>query len=481
MTTSVAQTTQPAKRAALIFVPGISRSWGEHSLRELTDDLMVSLNHLSIGLAFTATAAEPIRYGSGSRPRSAQVITISRSAADDADAKATPVLDLYEMEYFNALAAEQERKPLVWRAVLVFWAFLLGAVRLYEILLPDHGAKPWSQRGQIVLASFVLCLYAILLIALVVQLVEIAVEAVATARSLADTGAAAGASPTTPAQPTPRAATAPDSDPTSLSRVGEVLLAAATAVWDSTVAAVLRTVSLLGVLLWLVLPPRAKLKEAIINSATDYLAVDHYLRTGAGAPRMTGDLVGLLDAVRDDPQRDYRRVDLVSYSLGSILAFNAMFPYGAPPPAGSPVSNIKSLVTIGCPFDTVRLVRPDYFKGRDWLPGVPEVWLNVYMPNDILGSNFSDDGADPQPVARVMRRALGIRDGAKAAARQPPQPKNLAYYPGGSPRGGLVDALLLNGFRVHGQYWDPGEAGEHSCFDIVAEHLYRGDPVLQSE
>lgn len=62
--------------------------------------------------------------------------------------------------------------------------------------------------------------------------------------------------------------------------------------------------------------------------------------------------------------------------MGSILAFNAVFPAGAVDPEG-PIREVETLVTIGSPFDAVRLVKPRYFKGRSWLPDHPARWLNV--------------------------------------------------------------------------------------------------------
>jgi hypothetical protein len=127
-------------------------------------------------------------------------------------------------------------------------------------------------------------------------------------------------------------------------------------------------------------------------------------------------------------------------------------------------------VTIGCPFDLVRAVRPDYFTGRRQLVGAPKQWLNVYTPNDILGSNFRNDDLAEQPEPEVIANAIG----AGPSGDDPPlQPVNLAYHPGGVPPGsGFLDILVFSGFRAHAQYWDAGTSGEETCFDEIITRLY---------
>ena len=79
-----------------------------------------------------------------------------------------------------------------------------------------------------------------------------------------------------------------------------------------------RTISLVGALVWLLLPPRSKLKDFVTNTATDYLSADYYLRSGTGAGRIQGELLSLVDALRDDPRYADRRIYLVAYSFGSV-------------------------------------------------------------------------------------------------------------------------------------------------------------------
>jgi hypothetical protein len=40
--------------------------------------------------------------------------------------------------------------------------------------------------------------------------------------------------------------------------------------------------------------------------------------------------------------------------------------------------------------------------------------------------------------------------------------------------------VVLNGFRVHGSYWDSAATGEHSCFVPLVERLYAEDLILSN-
>jgi hypothetical protein len=333
-------------RNALVFVPGISRSWGDRSLRQIADDIVVAMNRLTTGHEFAAAPADPIAFSAGDNERSARRISITRIGTAAPEAKPVTVLDLVELEYARALAASNEAKPLLVRAILVLYALVRGARQFLGILNPSRQGKSRGQRIQLLFLFFILGVYAAFLGILVAAIVDLALQALATAQAALGGGATAAAG-----RPTPSLTTA---DP--LAAGGQIV----------------HFLSLAAVVVWTVLPPKARVKEGITNTATDFLTMDYYLRTGLNAPRLQGDLYGLLDALRDGhPEGSYRRIDVASYSLGSIVAFNALFPYGSPPAVGSPVAAVDTFVTIGCPFDTIRLVRPGYFHGRRRLAGAP--------------------------------------------------------------------------------------------------------------
>ena len=475
--TSAAQGTGALPRDAIVFVPSMTRSWTQQSLHAVATDIALSLNTLSEGLRFTVGPATAPAVSATGDSLSYDVLTIGRSAFGATDVQPTPVLDVYGLDYESHLVAAEQSDSVLVRALKVFLAILLGANRLVRILTAKHHSKTLAERLQMLYALGILVLYAIFLAFLFTSILQVAAQTLQTVLPVADVPVA----PT----PTPSPSTITGSPlPIPL---GPALDAASgtlpawlfapfsvvRAFWDTALARTIHLGSLIWALVWLVLPPRSRLKEFFTNGATDVLAIDYYLRQGTGAARLQGSLTGLMDALRDNTGARYRQIHLVSYSFGSILSINALFPHGTPLPLRSPMRAVHSLVTIGCPFDMVRMARPGYFKGRQTAAGLlPGGWLNVYAPADILGSNFRSDRALAQPSEGVWSVATG---GGM------PLPVNRAYFPGGAPQdSNALNALVLTGFKVHRQYWDASEGGESSCFDLVIEHLYADDPILSA-
>lgn len=457
-----------SERAAIIFVPGISRSWADHSLGAVADDIIVALNKRS-SRAHSASGVGTQSYGVGPSPPVARHITLSRTTSDGGATEA--MIDLYEFDYTRLLAARFDAQSLVWRALLVVPGLIAGAITLVKNV--RGGAKTFVELLQVIFLGVVLFLYAFLLIALVASIGVLAAETLGSAFGGAANGTPPEVEPSPTATPTPTPAVTPPSDGASdgnpLGSALEFLAAVAVQVFTAAAAWVAAVVLPLSALLWLALPPRYKIKEFLTNAATDYLAVDHYVRRQEGAEDLHGRLENLMATLGD---LGYRRVDVVSYSFGSVVAFNVVFP-GQPPDARGPISTIDTLVTIGSPYDIVRRIREKYFTNRHALSDHPKRWINVYVPSDVLGSNFRNDSHREQPADEVLQAAT-------AQGGQLPTPENVVYLPGGIPQDGPAwgDLFGFRGLRVHARYWDPGELNERTCFDKVVAKLYGDDPII---
>lgn len=463
-----------AQRAALIFVPGISRTWGDQSLGELTGEIMTALDRATKGVSYSATAARSLDVPEVPGP--VRFTTVSRASGGADQGEATAVLDVYELTYITTLATPYEKRSLLTRALLVAWAIVL----LFPLLIAmiKRPAKTGKEKAQIIYGLGLLGLYSLFLVVLAATLVQTTADAIESSGIFADSATVESQSPS--ASPSPSPSIEPgrgQGDAASEEGFLAGIVAGIGGFFDSAAGLTLRVIALASALLWLLLPPKHKVKEAITTSGTDFLAVDYYIRSGEGAARLSGELRNLIDWIGEEEENGavkYRRVDLAGYSMGSILAFNAVFPAGAVDPEG-PIREVETLVTIGSPFDAVRLVKPRYFKGRSWLPDHPARWLNVYIAGDVLGSNFRDDGANGPADATAIATALDAQ-GNRAA--DVPRPKNLQYVPGGVPAGGLLDALFLRGFKLHGDYWRLDVPGDTTCWDDIVRPLYRDDPVL---
>jgi hypothetical protein len=218
-----------------------------------------------------------------------------------------------------------------------------------------------------------------------------------------------------------------------------------------------------------VLPPKAKIQEAISLAATNYLCLIHYLNWGERSHAIGGKLESLLEHLVER-EKGYGKIHIIGYSFGSIVALDNLFASGRKPI--DRFRRIDTLVTIGCPFDIIRTYWPEYFNGRQSLTADTPKWINVYSPIDILSSNFADSGND-QPVDEEQRKDIGIKlaDGMR-------KPENIVFLQGPQRRLGIVDVLTLTGFRAHSMYWGEEVKGEITCFHDVIRMMYQGTPVL---
>jgi len=166
-----------------------------------------------------------------------------------------------------------------------------------------------------------------------------------------------------------------------------------------------------------------------------------------------GHLADLLEHLVESGR--YDRIDVVAYSFGSLIALDAFFPPGTPPP---PVfSQVHTLVTIGCPADFVRLFWPKYYRGRLG-PEKLQQWFNVYSRLDVLSSNFRNDGEIGEATAEPV----------------PHKPVNRPYLRGMlGQKLGLFGTLRFMGLAAHAMYWPTaGTGSDTGCFEIVARELY---------
>ena len=222
--------------------------------------------------------------------------------------------------------------------------------------------------------------------------------------------------------------------------------------------------SMVVILTGLGLFKRKSLKEEISNIATVFVCAGNYLRLADCKPEVVGQATALLEHIAEKKEK-YRSVHIVAYSFGSLVALDVVFPHSRP---GARLDTISTLVTIGCPFDLVRMYWPEYFTQRRVHEHACPKWINVYAPLDVYGSNFRDD-------MHIGEAEKGIDVISDTAAVFKPA-VNISYVVG-MQTGQLnaFDVLTIKGVKIHNLYWSDGEAPEISCFDdITAELQNRG-------
>lgn len=170
------------------------------------------------------------------------------------------------------------------------------------------------------------------------------------------------------------------------------------------------------------------------------------------------------DAILDDrPDAD---IHVLSYSFGSIVTIDALFPRNSQVERRS-LAQLTSLVTIGSPVDFIRLYYPDHFEDREE-PRVADLeWLNIFTAGDVFGSDFKGDvgGKAEAPGGADLSPALSSATNGNAAAKTDDQIGEFYQISGQSPTLSVKEGkgikrrqiLTLGGFQIHGSYWSRGE------------------------
>ena len=175
------------------------------------------------------------------------------------------------------------------------------------------------------------------------------------------------------------------------------------------------------------------------------------------AQGVTDCLADAVDAVLD--QDLTRKVNIVGYSMGGLVALDYLCPRASTSPDVSDDrcrQAVRVLVTIGHPADFVRLFYPSYLTTKRFTRSPEAVWTNIFIPADVLGSNFGDDGDDEAP----REVAAGARVAELKLAH------NVRYT---DRRLTALNIWGQHGFLSHVGYWDEPTAG--SCLPLVWQAL----------
>jgi len=423
------------KLDAIIFIPGLG-DWIDQSVDGIARRIATALDRN----AQTAQAqfnlkleARDEEYASRrGLDRKARVRAIFRNdGGQDA-----PVLDVYELEYRPTLTKNYAQQNALRNSARLFLTLATNFHRLLQAVASP--VKGPAAKAQLYFALFILSL-------LVAYMAVLIVTAVETLRESPQVVSALAAYLPKPAE------------------AGETPPAAAPGA--TAVLSLLQTLVVAVALVQTIWPG---LREGLIKSAVTYISVIDYLSYGDRREVIAGQVSDLLEHVAE--KGAYRRIHIVAYSFGSLVALDNVFPLGRKP--GERFKLVHTLVTIGCPFDIVRMFWPNYFQKRQAWPGAPQHWYNLYLPIDVLGSNFRD-GDEPGPATKGIE-LVEEKDGPER------KPDNLAYTRG-LDRESLSPLawLALTGLRAHANYWEAEYESEMSCFSDLTLKLYAGDPLLQ--
>ena len=104
-----------------------------------------------------------------------------------------------------------------------------------------------------------------------------------------------------------------------------------------------------------------KFKDYVSDIATEFICLDYFLNVSEKKLDIIGKLETLIEKISENKEHDV--IELHGHSFGCILILDLLYPYGSTPVVR--VQNeIRTIVTIGCPYDVINAYYPHYFKNR---------------------------------------------------------------------------------------------------------------------
>lgn len=476
-------------RDALIFLSGVGGTTGigpDQTMDGVALRMMTALRRQAQPQVSFRLDAGEIQYGEGNPNFKSRRCTIHKKTG----ASEQPLIDLYAVDYSTTLTGRYEHRSLLLQTLLSVVTVMNGILLLYRTpwrekktsagqtpasagppaaMDEDHQPLTSRQKMQLLWALVILFLMSVYTIALAFTFVDaltqiknpappkqVTVDTDKVSAAVKEREAAAADEKTKSARKSSTQSTTP---PTTTLPANAVVKYH----WGTNyVRHLLRSLIILltaaGVLTnvnW-----RQKLKAV----ATQYFSVYEYINGGAVRVDLRGQLESLLDTVIHQPQK-YRKIDVVAFSFGTIVLLDSLFPPTAPDPQWSQVDTI---VTIGCPFDLIRTLWPQYFRNRrgSAKSNSPRSWCNIYMLNDILGANFRND-------ERADVATKGIETFAdNTPVSQRPTNNILFEIAPADESGWFMKLVKLYGFQAHTLYWGRGNATEANCFGEIVRCLY---------
>lgn len=183
--------------------------------------------------------------------------------------------------------------------------------------------------------------------------------------------------------------------------------------------------------------------------AAEFTTIDNYIQYGEQAQIIQGNLDALIEYIVENEENP--TIHLHTYSFGSIIALDALFPIGTEP-CDNILNNIKLLITVGAPYEFIDNYYPNFYIERTDKMSQKIEWINVYSTMDAFASNFRKDN-------KVGEAKYGIM-GRKEV------PINLNYEIARREKYNIFSFLTLKHITMHQSYWDDSKSGQ-SCTRLI--------------
>jgi hypothetical protein len=183
--------------------------------------------------------------------------------------------------------------------------------------------------------------------------------------------------------------------------------------------------------------------------AAEFITLDCYIYNKEQIQEIKSNLDELIKFIAK--QEPNKKIHFHTYSFGSIIALDTLFPIDA-----EPIKNIKSrvnlLVTIGAPYEFINNYYPNFYKKRNDIMTKKIHWINVYSLVDAFASNFRYDN-------KAGEANYGILNEKEI-------PININFETTHKTNNNVFDFLALKQIYMHESYWDDSKSGQ-SCTRLI--------------
>lgn len=183
--------------------------------------------------------------------------------------------------------------------------------------------------------------------------------------------------------------------------------------------------------------------------AAEFTTIDNYIQYGEQSQIIQGNFDALVEYIVENEENP--TIHLHTYSFGSIIALDALFPIGTEP-CNNILNNIKLLITVGAPYEFIDSYYPSFYSERTDKISEKIEWINVYSTMDVFASNFRKDN-------NAGTAQYGILDRKEV-------PINLNYEIARREKYKLFSFLTLKHITMHKSYWDDSKSGQ-SCTRLI--------------
>lgn len=183
--------------------------------------------------------------------------------------------------------------------------------------------------------------------------------------------------------------------------------------------------------------------------AAEFILLDHYIYNKDQKEKIKNNLEHLIDYI---VQQDVnKKIHFHTYSFGSIIALNSLFPVQSEP-SENLLQKVNLLVTIGAPYEYIKNYYPNFYKDRNDYMTKKIQWINVYSLADAFASNFRYDN-------KAGEANYGILNTEET-------PININYEISQNTNHNVFDFLGLKKMYMHESYWDDSKSGA-SCTHLI--------------